>query len=152
MSLTNKHLVRSYDAGFIGMALSYGLSLNMSFVQSIQKQCMLVNYIISVERLNQYMHVPSEAPEVIEGNRPPLEWPDVGKVELQDLKVNSYFLCVQVSNFFFNCRASHIGPRFIIQTIFILRNVISNRSDIGPILHLFFVESVAHSKEDIRLG
>ncbi|KAL7216669.1 hypothetical protein ACSBR1_028578 [Camellia fascicularis] len=39
--------------GFIGMALSDGLLLNMSFVMSIQNQCTLANYIISVERLNQ---------------------------------------------------------------------------------------------------
>lgn len=75
-------------AGFIGMAMSYGLSLNMSLVFSIQNQCILANYIISVERLNQYMHIPSEAPEVIEGNRPPPNWPSVGRVEIQDLQVN----------------------------------------------------------------
>lgn len=74
-------------SGFIGMALSYGLSLNASLVFSIQNQCNIANYIISVERLNQYMHVPSEAPEVIEGNRPPVNWPVVGRVELQELKV-----------------------------------------------------------------
>ncbi|KAK7851611.1 abc transporter c family member 10 [Quercus suber] len=54
--------------GFIGMALSYGLSLNMSLVFSIQNQCTLPNYVICIQRLNQYMHIPSEAPEVIEGN------------------------------------------------------------------------------------
>lgn len=70
------------------MALSYGLSLNMSLVFSIQNQCTLANYIISVERLEQYMHVQSEAPEVIENNRPPANWPTVGRVEIQDLKVN----------------------------------------------------------------
>lgn len=74
-------------SGFIGMALSYGLSLNMSLVFSIQNQCTLANYIISVERLNQYMHIPSEAPEVIEENRPPVNWPDVGKVDIRDLQV-----------------------------------------------------------------
>ncbi|KAG5558731.1 hypothetical protein RHGRI_008629 [Rhododendron griersonianum] len=75
------------QTGFIGMALSYGLSLNLSLVLSIQNQCTLANYIISVERLNQYMHVPSEAPEVIEENRPPVSWPSVGKVEIQDLQI-----------------------------------------------------------------
>ena len=75
-------------AGFIGMALSYGLSLNMSLVMSIQNQCMIANYIISVERLNQYMHIPSEAPEVVDENRPPKNWPSVGKVEIQDLRVS----------------------------------------------------------------
>jgi hypothetical protein len=70
------------------MALSYGLSLNISMVSSIQNQCMLANYIISVERLNQYIHVPSEAPEVIEDNRPPSNWPAVGKVDICDLQVS----------------------------------------------------------------
>lgn len=70
------------------MALSYGLSLNMSLVFSIQNQCTLANYIISVERLNQYMHIPSEAPEVVKENRPPVNWPTRGKVEIQDLQVN----------------------------------------------------------------
>ncbi|CAL5208905.1 unnamed protein product [Lathyrus oleraceus] len=77
----------TFSSGFIGMALSYGLSLNASLVFSIQNQCNIANYIISVERLNQYMHVPSEAPEVIEGNRPPVNWPVVGRVEIKELKI-----------------------------------------------------------------
>ncbi|KAE9589091.1 hypothetical protein Lal_00000132 [Lupinus albus] len=77
----------TFSSGFIGMALSYGLSLNLSLVFSIQNQCNIANYIISVERLNQYMHIPSEAPEVIEGNRPPVNWPVVGKVEIHDLQI-----------------------------------------------------------------
>ncbi|KAK2966470.1 hypothetical protein RJ640_018999 [Escallonia rubra] len=75
------------ESGFIGMALSYGLSLNVYLVFSVQSQCLLSNMIISVERLEQYMHVPSEASEKIEGNRPPLNWPSVGRVEISDLKV-----------------------------------------------------------------
>lgn len=70
------------------MALSYGLSLNVSLMFSIQNQCSIANYIISVERLNQYTNIPSEAPEVVEGNRPPTNWPTVGKVEIQNLQVN----------------------------------------------------------------
>ncbi|CAI9274124.1 unnamed protein product [Lactuca saligna] len=77
----------TFTSGFIGMAMSYGLSLNMSLVMSIQNQCTLVNYIISVERVNQYMHLPSEAPLVIEENRPPSNWPDEGKVEIQGLQI-----------------------------------------------------------------
>ncbi|TQE08459.1 hypothetical protein C1H46_005934 [Malus baccata] len=41
----------------------------------------------STERVEQYMHIPSEAPEVIEGNQPMHSWPTVGKVEIHDLKV-----------------------------------------------------------------
>ncbi|XP_060211940.1 ABC transporter C family member 10-like [Lycium barbarum] len=77
----------TFSSGFIGMALSYGLSLNITLVSSIQYQCTLVNYIISVERLNQYMHIPSEAPEILKENRPPFNWPSRGKVEIQDLQI-----------------------------------------------------------------
>ncbi|KAE9451986.1 hypothetical protein C3L33_16103, partial [Rhododendron williamsianum] len=67
--------------------LSYGLSLNIFVVASVQNQCTMSNSIIAIERLEQYMHIPSEAPEIIEGNRPALHWPVVGKVEIRDLKV-----------------------------------------------------------------
>ncbi|XP_055831223.1 ABC transporter C family member 10-like isoform X2 [Solanum dulcamara] len=77
----------TFSSGFIGMALSYGLSLNITLVSSIQYQCTLVNYIISVERLNQYLHIPSEAPEILKENRPPVNWPLRGKVEIQDLQI-----------------------------------------------------------------
>ncbi|TVU18536.1 hypothetical protein EJB05_34641 [Eragrostis curvula] len=77
----------TFSPGFVGMALSYGLSLNVSFVSSIQKQCTLANQIISVERVNQYMDIQSEAAEVIEEKRPATDWPQVGRVELRDLKI-----------------------------------------------------------------
>eukprot|EP00253_Pinus_taeda_P018423 PITA_18423 len=77
----------SINPGFVGMAFSYGLSLNRSFVKSIQNQCTLANYIVSVERIKQYMHIPSEAPAVVEDHRPTENWPSHGKVELQDLKI-----------------------------------------------------------------
>ncbi|KAG6656039.1 ABC transporter C family member 10-like isoform X2 [Carya illinoinensis] len=78
---------RTFSPGFIGMALSYGLSLSNNLVRSIQKQCSIANNIISVERLNQYMHIPSEAPKIIQESRPSPDWPAVGKVEIEDLQV-----------------------------------------------------------------
>ncbi|KAL3738263.1 hypothetical protein ACJRO7_019744 [Eucalyptus globulus] len=77
----------SSSSGFVGMALSYGLSLNVFLVNSVQFQCSLSNLIISVERLEQYMHIQSEAPEVIEDSRPAPDWPFSGNVEIYDLKV-----------------------------------------------------------------
>ncbi|KAH7840700.1 hypothetical protein Vadar_020416 [Vaccinium darrowii] len=85
--LMSKLVVNILMAGFIGMALSYGLSLNLFLVISVQSQCIMSNSIIAIERLEQYMHIPSEAPEIIEGNRLALNWPVVGKVEIRDLKV-----------------------------------------------------------------
>jgi hypothetical protein len=47
-----------------------------------------------VERVNQYMDIQSEAEEIIEENRPPPDWPHVGRVELKALKViNDNYLC-----------------------------------------------------------
>ncbi|XP_020168908.3 ABC transporter C family member 10 [Aegilops tauschii subsp. strangulata] len=77
----------TFSPGFVGMVLSYGLSLNVSFVCSIQNQCNLANQIISVERVNQYMDIQSEATEVVEENRPLQDWPQDGYVELRDLKI-----------------------------------------------------------------
>ncbi|XP_064970651.1 ABC transporter C family member 10-like isoform X1 [Musa acuminata AAA Group] len=77
----------TFSSGFVGMALSYGFSLNMSLVFASQNQCILANNIVSVERLNQYMHITREASEIVEGNRPPPNWPVVGRVVLQDLKI-----------------------------------------------------------------
>ncbi|KAK1698208.1 hypothetical protein QYE76_014905 [Lolium multiflorum] len=77
----------TFSPGFVGMALSYGLSLNTSFVFSIQNQCKLANQIISVERVRQYMDIKSEAAEVVEENQPAPDWPKDGSVELTDLKV-----------------------------------------------------------------
>ncbi|KNA04997.1 hypothetical protein SOVF_194530 [Spinacia oleracea] len=77
----------TFSSGFIGMALTYGLALNIGMVNSIQYQCTLANYIISVERINQYMDIHSEPPEIIKGNRPPQNWPSVGKVEICNLHI-----------------------------------------------------------------
>ncbi|RVW43219.1 ABC transporter C family member 10 [Vitis vinifera] len=86
LALTLIH-TRASKAGFIGMALSYGLSVNVFLVFSVQSQCLLANMIVSVERLEQFMNIPSEAPAVMESYQPPLSWPAIGEVEIYDLKV-----------------------------------------------------------------
>lgn len=72
------------------MTLSYGLSLSAFLVASVQVTSMVENIIVSVERVEQYMHIPSEAAEVIQGHQPPHNWPLVGRVEICDLQVNNY--------------------------------------------------------------
>ncbi|KAI3844336.1 hypothetical protein MKX03_006139 [Papaver bracteatum] len=78
---------KTFGPGFVGMALSYGLSLNQLLFSTVQLNCTLENDIISVERLNQYMRIPGEAPKVIYGNRPVTGWPAVGRVEIHDLEI-----------------------------------------------------------------
>ncbi|XAR70216.1 Xenobiotic-transporting ATPase [Bertholletia excelsa] len=84
VALTSFHQLTS---GFVGMSLSYGLSLNVFVIYSVYHQCLAENTSISIERVEQYMQITSEAPEVIENNRPASNWPALGRVEICDLKV-----------------------------------------------------------------
>ncbi|PKI48628.1 hypothetical protein CRG98_030993, partial [Punica granatum] len=86
LAITLLYLGSSYS-GFTGMALLYGLSLNVFLVTAVQFQCILSSLLISVERVEQYMHIKSEAPEVIEGYRSDSNWPSTGNLRICDLKV-----------------------------------------------------------------
>ncbi|XP_058218895.1 ABC transporter C family member 3-like [Rhododendron vialii] len=70
-----------------GLAVTYGLSLNMIQTRVIRFLCDMENQIISVERILQYSAIPSEPPLVIEEKRPDGHWPAHGEVVIQDLQV-----------------------------------------------------------------
>jgi hypothetical protein len=74
--------------GIAGLAVTYGLNLNILQAQLIWSLCNMENKIISVERILQYTtSIPSEPPLVIESNRPDHSWPSQGKVDMHDLQV-----------------------------------------------------------------
>ncbi|KAI7726468.1 hypothetical protein M8C21_018358, partial [Ambrosia artemisiifolia] len=75
------------DPSTAGLAVTYGLSLNMLQAWAIQKLCRLEIQFISVERIFQYSSIPSEPPLVIELNRPDHSWPSQGKVDIHHLQV-----------------------------------------------------------------
>ncbi|XP_021667781.2 ABC transporter C family member 5 isoform X2 [Hevea brasiliensis] len=77
----------SIDPSMAGLAVTYGLNLNARLSRWILSFCKLENKIISIERIYQYSQIPSEAPSVIEGFRPPSSWPENGTIDLIDLKV-----------------------------------------------------------------
>ncbi|CAA2999502.1 ABC transporter C family member 5 [Olea europaea subsp. europaea] len=77
----------SIDPSMAGLAVTYGLNMNARLSRWILSFCKLENKIISIERIHQYCHIPSEAPEVIDDFRPPSSWPENGTIELIDLKV-----------------------------------------------------------------
>ncbi|RLM54591.1 ABC transporter C family member 8-like isoform X2 [Panicum miliaceum] len=74
-------------SGFAGLCLSYALTLTTAQVFLTRFYSYLENYIISVERIKQYMHLPAEPPAIIPENRPPASWPQEGRIDLQDLKI-----------------------------------------------------------------
>ncbi|CAL5039010.1 unnamed protein product [Urochloa decumbens] len=73
--------------GFAGLCLSYALTLTSAQVFLTRFYSYLENYIISVERIKQYMHIPAEPPAIIPENRPPASWPQEGRIDLQGLKI-----------------------------------------------------------------
>ncbi|KAF5793382.1 putative ABC-type xenobiotic transporter [Helianthus annuus] len=73
--------------GLVGLSLSYALALTNAHVFLTRWYCSLSNYIISVERIKQYMHIPPEPAAVVEGNRPPSSWPLKGRIELHEVKI-----------------------------------------------------------------
>ncbi|TXG67672.1 hypothetical protein EZV62_008947 [Acer yangbiense] len=75
------------DPAIAGLAVTYGLNLNMLQAWVIWNLCNMENKIISVERMLQYTSIPSEPPLVIEENRPDRCWPSHGEVDIRDLQV-----------------------------------------------------------------
>ncbi|CAL9178065.1 unnamed protein product [Musa hybrid cultivar] len=75
------------DPGIAGLAVTYGLSLNMIQTWVIWSLCSLENGIISVERILQYTNIPSEPPLVIDESRPDHIWPSKGEIDLLNLQV-----------------------------------------------------------------
>ncbi|OMO66295.1 hypothetical protein COLO4_30639 [Corchorus olitorius] len=81
-------LPKGYVApGLAGLSLSYALSISSMQVFMSRWYCNLSNYIISVERINQFMKIPAEPPATIDDKRPPSSWPSKGRIELQELKI-----------------------------------------------------------------
>ncbi|XP_065040029.1 ABC transporter C family member 3-like isoform X3 [Musa acuminata AAA Group] len=76
-----------HSTGIAGLAVTYGLRLNMIQTWVIRNLCQLENGIISVERILQYTNIPSEPPLVIDENRPDHIWPSKGEIDLLSLQV-----------------------------------------------------------------
>ncbi|XVF00452.1 hypothetical protein REPUB_Repub04eG0002500 [Reevesia pubescens] len=70
-----------------GLAVAYGLSLNVLQSWVIWNLCNVENKMISVERIFQFTKVQSEAQLVVEDNRPRPEWPERGCIEFRNLQV-----------------------------------------------------------------
>ncbi|KAK1440244.1 hypothetical protein QVD17_06069 [Tagetes erecta] len=75
------------DPSIAGLAVTYGLNLNILQSSVIWKLCNMENSIISVERILQYTSIPSEAPLVVETCKPNNLWPSDGKVDIHNLQV-----------------------------------------------------------------
>ncbi|XP_050385173.1 putative ABC transporter C family member 15 [Argentina anserina] len=70
-----------------GLAVTYGINLNVLQASVIWNICNAENKMISVERILQYSDLTSEAPLVIEDSKPPINWPQVGTICFKNLQI-----------------------------------------------------------------
>ncbi|KAF1981153.1 ABC transporter family protein [Aulographum hederae CBS 113979] len=68
------------SAGLVGLAMSYALQITQSLNWIVRQTVEVETNIVSVERVLEYAQLPSEAPEIISKNRPPISWPSQGQV------------------------------------------------------------------------
>ncbi|KAF9327392.1 hypothetical protein BG006_009279 [Podila minutissima] len=72
------------DPGLVGLSLTYALSITQTLNWMVRQYTEIESNIVSVERLQEYVELEPEAPEVIKDHRPPLEWPAEGRVDFVD--------------------------------------------------------------------
>ncbi|PON71767.1 ATP-binding cassette containing protein [Trema orientale] len=70
-----------------GLAVTYGINLNVLQASVIWNICNAENKMISVERIIQYSKIASEAPLSIEDCKPPNNWPHYGTICFKNLQI-----------------------------------------------------------------
>lgn len=74
----------SISAGLVGLSVSYALQVTQSLNWIVRMTVEVETNIVSVERVLEYSELTSEAPEIIEENRPEASWPANGEVVFKD--------------------------------------------------------------------
>ncbi|XP_058071596.1 ABC transporter C family member 2-like [Magnolia sinica] len=72
-------------ASTMGLLLSYALNITSLLTAVLRLASMAENSLNAVERVGTYIELPSEAPAVIESNRPPPGWPSAGTIKFEDV-------------------------------------------------------------------
>ncbi|XP_064629834.1 multidrug resistance-associated protein 1-like isoform X2 [Lineus longissimus] len=67
-------------AGTVGLSISYALSITGILTRTVTTTCDMESSIVSVERVQEYTEVESEAPWEIPEKKPKDDWPDAGRV------------------------------------------------------------------------
>ena len=78
---------KNVDAALAGLSISYALTVTQTLNWTVRQSSEIETNIVAVERISEYVKLPSEAPEVIETTRPSPEWPMRGAVEFRDVSL-----------------------------------------------------------------
>ena len=72
-------------ASTMGLLLTYALNITNLLQAVLHLASLAENSLNAVERAGTYIELPSEAPTVIENNRPPPGWPSSGTIKFEDV-------------------------------------------------------------------
>ncbi|XP_062162979.1 ABC transporter C family member 2-like [Alnus glutinosa] len=72
-------------ASTMGLLLSYALNITSLLTTVLRLASLAENSLNAVERVGTYIDLPSEAPPIIESNRPPPGWPSSGSIKFEDV-------------------------------------------------------------------
>uniref|UniRef100_A0A803QEB7 ABC-type xenobiotic transporter n=1 Tax=Cannabis sativa TaxID=3483 RepID=A0A803QEB7_CANSA len=72
-------------ASTMGLLLSYTLNITSLLSAVLRQGSRAENSLNAVERVGTYIDLPSEAPEIIESNRPPPGWPSSGSIKFESV-------------------------------------------------------------------
>ncbi|KAG0054044.1 hypothetical protein BGZ83_012033 [Gryganskiella cystojenkinii] len=71
----------SVDPGLVGLSLTYALSITQTLNWMVRQYTEIESNIVAVERLQEYVELKPEAPEIVDHHRPPQDWPTQGRVD-----------------------------------------------------------------------
>ncbi|KAE8625965.1 hypothetical protein XENTR_v10006453 [Xenopus tropicalis] len=77
-------LAENLDAGQVGLALSYGMTIMGSFQWGVRQSAEVENLMISAERVMEYTQLEKEA-EWESKNPPPADWPNKGMITFENV-------------------------------------------------------------------
>lgn len=79
-------LSNDVSSGTVGLSVSYALSITSALNLLVQQGSNLETNIVSVERVQEYASIDTEAEWVLPFRRPPHDWPQKGHVSFNDYK------------------------------------------------------------------
>eukprot|EP00455_Lapot_gusevi_P053824 TRINITY_DN848_c0_g1_i5.p1 TRINITY_DN848_c0_g1~~TRINITY_DN848_c0_g1_i5.p1 ORF type:complete len:1312 (-),score=307.44 TRINITY_DN848_c0_g1_i5:62-3997(-) len=77
----------SISPSVAGLSLTYALQITSIFQWGVRQSAEAENQLTSVERLQEYGDLPPEGDRVIEGKRPPPEWPQKGEIVFDNVQM-----------------------------------------------------------------
>jgi len=70
-------------AGIAGLAITYSMQITQTLNWLVRMATDIETNIVSVERINEYAKLKSEAPWEIPGKKPPDNWPTSGQIQYE---------------------------------------------------------------------